>query len=137
MKTFTSNTQRIGLLGEDVACKYLAMNGFDIVERNYTRKWGAIDIIASKKDVLYFIEVKSQMVDASFFEDNGKFFNNYKIRPEENMHFWKVRRLRRVVETYLISKRIGNVDWLFDLMLVYLDTKNRKAKVKVVENIIL
>jgi Holliday junction resolvase-like predicted endonuclease len=30
-----------------------------IKERNYTKKWGEIDIIAIKEDKLYFIEVKS------------------------------------------------------------------------------
>ncbi len=137
MKNFTSSTQKIGLLGEEVACKYLKQHGFSIVERNYTKKWGEIDIIAVKKDVLYFIEVKARKVGGSFFEDNHKFFTNQEIRPEENMHAWKMMRLRRVVETYLINQRIGNVDWRFDLLLVYLDTDNRKARVRVVENIIL
>jgi len=49
----------------------------------------------------------------------------------------KMRRLRRVVETYLISKRLGYVDWQFDLLVVYLDLDNRKARVKVIENVIL
>jgi len=48
-----------------------------------------------------------------------------------------MKRLRRVVETYLIHKRLGYVDWQFDLLVVYLDINNRKARVKVVENIIL
>lgn len=137
MKTFTSNTQKVGQLGEDVACKYLIKHGFSIIERNYTRKWGEIDIIATKDDVLYFIEVKARKVGPTFFEENYKFLINQEIRPEENMHAWKMMRLRRVVETYLISQRIGNRNWRFDVLLVYLDTDNRKARVKVVENVIL
>lgn len=137
MKTFTSNTQKVGQLGEDVACKYLIKHGFSIIERNYTRKWGEIDIIATKDDVLYFIEVKARKVGPTFFEENYKFLINQEIRPEENMHAWKMMRLRRVVETYLISQRIGNINWRFDVLLVYLDTDNRKARVKVVENVIL
>lgn len=137
MKTFTSNTQKVGQLGEDVACKYLIKHGFSIIERNYTRKWGEIDIIATKDDVLYFIEVKARKVGPTFFEENYKFLISQEIRPEENMHAWKMMRLRRVVETYLISQRIGNINWRFDVLLVYLDTDNRKARVKVVENVIL
>ena len=137
MKTFTSSTQKIGLLGENVACKYLAKHGFTVIERNYTRKWGEIDIIAIKDEVLYFIEVKSRKVNKYFFEENYKFFTNQDIRPEENMHAWKMMRLRRVVETYLISQRIGNINWRFDLLLVYLDTESRRARVRVVENVIL
>jgi hypothetical protein len=48
-----------------------------------------------------------------------------------------MKRLRRIVETYLISKRLGYVDWQFDLLVVYLDIDHRKARVKVMENIIL
>jgi putative endonuclease len=131
MKKFTSNSQRIGELGEDVACKFLVKHGFSILERNYTKKWGEIDIIAEKWNKRYFIEVKSKSVsDLNFVLDEVN-------RPEENMHIWKMKRLRRVVETYLISKRLGSVHWQFDLIIVYLDIEKRLARVKVVDNIIL
>jgi len=115
-------------------------HGYSILERNYTKKWGEIDIIAQKKEKLYFIEVKSKSVESlppvhiGYGQGSVTHETN---RPEENMHPWKLKRLRRVVETYLISKRIGGGDWQFDLFVVYLDIDNRKAKVKVVENIIL
>ena len=48
MKKFTSKSQKIGELGEDLACKFLMKHEFIISERNYTRKWGEIDIIAEK-----------------------------------------------------------------------------------------
>ena len=131
MKNFTSNSQKIGELGEGVACKFLVKSGFFILERNYTKKWGEIDIIAQKRDKRYFIEVKSkqvQSIDLISYETN---------RPEENMHKWKMERLRRVVETYLISKRAGCTDWQFDLLIVYLDLNKRLARVRVVDNIIL
>ena len=131
MKKFTSNSQKIGELGEEVACKFLMKQGYSILERNYTKKWGEIDIVAQKKEKRYFIEVKAKSVanlDFVFDETN---------RPEDNMHPWKMKRLRRIVETYLISKRLGSIDWQFDLLVVYLDLDNRKARVKVVENIIL
>jgi putative endonuclease len=131
MKNFTSDSQKIGELGEDVACKFLMKQGFSILERNYTRKWGEIDIIVQKGGKRYFIEVKSTKVESI---DS---VTHVTLRPEENMHAWKMKRLRRVVETYLISNRLGGVDWQFDLLVVYLDINNRKARVKVVENIIL
>src|ERR1035437_4622016 len=124
MKNFTSNSQKIGELGEDVACKFLVKHGFSILERNYTKKWGEIDIIAEKGDKRYFIEVKSKSVSSL---DSVSYVTH---RPEENMHPWKLKRLRRVVETYLISKRIGYIEWQFDLLVVYLDIDHRKARVK-------
>ena len=48
-----------GNLAEDKASSFLEENGFYIVERNFYSRFGEIDIIASKDDVLHFIEVKS------------------------------------------------------------------------------
>jgi putative endonuclease len=132
MKNFVSGSQKIGELGEGVACMFLVKHGFAILERNYTRKWGEIDIIAQKSDKRYFIEVKSKSV--SSLENVTHVTLN---RPEDNMHPNKLKRLRRVVETYLINQRLGSVDWQFDLLVVYLDIDNRKARVVNIENIIL
>jgi len=138
MKNFTSNTQKIGELGEDVACKYLVNKGFSILERNYTKKWGEIDIIAEKDSILYFIEVKSKSVSSlDFISRKNNDSENEITRPEDNMHPWKIKRLRRVVETYLISKRLGYVDWQFDFLIVYLDLEQRQARIRKIENIIL
>ena len=138
MKNFTSNSQKIGELGEDVACKYLTEHGYSILERNYTKKWGEIDIIVQKDKTLYFIEVKSKSVSnldfvSHLFEKEESETN----RPEDNMHPWKLKRLSRTIQTYLIHKRIGNTPWQFDLLVVYLDIDKRKARIRKVENIIL
>ena len=131
MKKFTSNSQKIGELGEGVACNFLIKSGFSILDRNYTKKWGEIDIIAQKGDKRYFIEVKSKRVDSIksvSFEIN---------RPEDNMHEWKIKRLKRVVETYLMSNKANYKDWQFDLLVVYLDIDARFARVNVIDKIIL
>ncbi len=138
MKNFTSNTQKIGELGEEVACKYLEKNGFLILERNYTKKWGEIDIIGQKENVLYFIEVKSKSISSlDFVSQKFDEQDSQENRPEDNMHPWKIKRLRRVVETYLISRRFGSIDWQFDLLIVFLDLEERRARVRKIENIIL
>ncbi len=144
MKNFTSKSQKIGEIGENTACKFLMKHGFQILERNYTKKWGEIDIIAEKEGRLYFIEVKS--VSQSLEELDGEESNNQSVtretnpfirRPEENMHPWKMKRLSRTIETYLIHNRIGNTPWQFDLLFVYIDMEKRRARVKTIENIIL
>ncbi|MGB5966114.1 MAG: YraN family protein [Sulfurimonadaceae bacterium] len=48
-----------GTLAEEKACQYLRSQGFDIVDRNVYSKFGEIDVIAMKDEVLHFIEVKS------------------------------------------------------------------------------
>jgi len=48
-----------GSSGEEKACNYLRSLGFDIIDRNVYSRFGEIDIISVKDEVLHFIEVKS------------------------------------------------------------------------------
>ncbi len=48
-----------GNIAEDKAVEFLYDKGFSIIERNFYSRFGEIDIIALKDDVLHFIEVKS------------------------------------------------------------------------------
>ena len=146
-KVFTSETQKTGEIGENVAYKFLMKHGFTVLERNYTKKWGEIDIIAEKKDKLHFIEVKSVSRETltspkstspqpSPYKGEGGISDDY--RPEDNMHPWKLKRISRTIQTYLISKKVPDEkEWQVDLFVIYLDLKNKKAKVRVVQDIIL
>ena len=133
-KVFTSNTQKTGEIGENIATKFLMKHDFSILDRNYTKKWGEIDIIAEKANKIYFIEVKS--VARETLSDVLHETSSY--RPEDNMHPWKLKRLSRTIQTYLLSKKIPDEkEWQVDLLVVFLDIKNKKAKIKVVSDIIL
>ncbi len=48
-----------GNIAEDKATLFLENHGFFLIERNFYSRFGEIDIIASKDEVLHFIEVKS------------------------------------------------------------------------------
>ncbi len=125
-KIFTSESQKTGELGENIACKYLENKGFKIIERNFTRKWGEIDIVAQKKK-LHLIEVKS----VSNPEGLG-------YRPEENLTYSKQLKLKRTLQTYLNARSVSpETVWQFDLMLIYINKEAKRAKVKVLANIIL
>jgi len=133
-KVFTSEKQKIGEIGENIACKFLMKHGFSIKDRNFTKKWGEIDIVAEKRNKLYFIEVKS--VSRETLENVSRETDQYK--PEDNMHPWKIKRLSRTIQTYLLFKKIpDDKEWQVDLLIVYLDLKNKKAKVKTIKDIIL
>jgi putative endonuclease len=140
-KVFTSETQKIGEIGENVAAKFLMKHNFTILERNYTKKWGEIDIIAEKNKKLYFIEVKSvsrETLDVFVPKSYNDSDERYQHRPEDNMHPWKLKRLSRTIQTYILSKKVpDDQEWQVDLLVVYLDINNKKAKVKVVSDIIL
>jgi putative endonuclease len=134
-KVFTSETQKIGEIGENTAEKFLVKRGFSVLGRNYTKKWGEIDIIAEKTNKLYFVEVKS--VSRETLKDvTRETLDQY--HPEDNMHPWKLKRMSRTIQTYLLSQKIPDEkEWQVDLLVVFLDLKNKKARIKVVSDIIL
>ena len=124
----------VGEVGEDLACRFLVGKGFVVVERNYLRKWGEIDVIAKKKHVLHFVEVKT--VSRENVRNISHETDSY--RPEDNLHPWKLKRLSRAIRTYLIDKNLPEEGrWQFDVVTVFLDLKNKVAKVNFLENIIL
>ena len=139
-KIFTSETQKIGEIGENIAEKFLMKHGFSILDRNYTKKWGEIDIVAEKSDKIYFIEVKSvsrETLDTFIPSSYNDSDDRYEHRPEDNMHPWKLKRLSRVIQTYLLSKNLDEKEWQLDLLVIYLCEKEKRARVKVVSDIIL
>ena len=48
-----------GDIAEQRACVFLEENGFIVVDRNISSRFGDIDIIVKKEGVLHFVEVKS------------------------------------------------------------------------------
>ncbi len=54
----------IGQWGETQACLFLKRHGFTVVERNFHGSMGEIDIVATKANDYYFIEVKTRQDSA-------------------------------------------------------------------------
>ncbi len=122
------NNREKGNIGEEIACVYLVKHGYLIQDRNYYKKWGEIDIIAVKDNILHFVEVKSVASEG----------NSKGHRPEENVHDLKQRKLRRIIQTYLNDKKYGlDAEFKFHVIAVRYNEKTRKFFVKMLENIIL
>ncbi len=83
----------LGKLGEDFACRYLQAQGYKIVFRNYRTRFGEIDIIAEKNNVLSFVEVKTRA--------SQKFG-----MPAEAVTLAKQKKIHRCAEAYLQFKGI-------------------------------
>lgn len=131
MKLFTSKSQKIGEIGENVACKFLEKHGYRVTERNYTKKYGEIDIVAKKASMLYFVEVKTVSCEII----NGE-LTETAIRPEENMHTKKFSRFKNTVLAYLLNNKIDeDISWQIDLICVYLDLARNKARITRIENL--
>lgn len=114
-------------------------HGFGVIKRNYLQKCGEIDIICQKQGKIHFIEVKS--VSREILEDVSR--ENTGYRPEDNMHPWKLQRLSRTIQTYLLEKDVSlagqadETDWQFDLITVYIDIKRKATKIYLLEDMIL
>ncbi|OHA90164.1 MAG: hypothetical protein A3F53_00985 [Candidatus Zambryskibacteria bacterium RIFCSPHIGHO2_12_FULL_48_10] len=129
MKPDTRTPKRkLGDIGENIACEFLKKHGYEIVERNYLRKWGEIDIVTKKANIIHFVEVKS--VSCVTYQGLAL------VRPEENMHPWKLKRLGRVIQTYLLHRKL-ECDWQLDLITVKMDMTTRRARVEMIENIVI
>jgi Holliday junction resolvase-like predicted endonuclease len=153
-KKSRTEKQIIGEIGEKTACKFLVKQGFEIVERNYRKKWGEIDIIAEKEEILHFVEVKTVSRE-NLKEGRGEFSpetpdlarnkgkndqsnnqNNDCFRPEDNIHPWKLKRLGRAIQSYLGEKAVSeSKKWQFDAITVLLNIKDKLAKVKFLEDL--
>ena len=118
-------------MGEEIASKFLERKGYKIVERNYLRKWGELDIVAEKSKKIYFVEVKT--VSRETIEDFSRETSD-SYRAEDNLHPWKLKRLSRVIQTYMGDR---DIEWQFDVITVLLSLDKRQAKVLHLEDIIL
>lgn len=63
----TSSQKETGALGEDYAASYLAQLGWKILDRNWSCRYGELDIVALcpdhsslMRDILVFVEVKTR-----------------------------------------------------------------------------
>lgn len=50
--------QQRGRWGEDFACAYLERQGLRLISRNYSSRYGEIDLIMQQQQILVFVEVR-------------------------------------------------------------------------------
>jgi putative endonuclease len=124
--------RKLGDIGEAIAEKFLMKRGFAIVERNHLRKWGELDIVAEKEGKLKFIEVKSKSS-----RDIDNVIHETSFRPEENVTAKKTARLKRVIQTYLTEQKELDREWTFMVAVVYIDQMNKRAKIKIIDRVVL
>lgn len=129
---------KVGKFGEDVACLFLKKHGYKIIDRNYLRKWGELDIVAKKARKLCFVEVKTVSCEMSDVVTHGTpADSNSGYRPEDNMHLSKIKKFTRVIQTYLQEKGIEKVEWSAALIAIRVDVTKKVAKVRFIENLVL
>lgn len=101
--------QEIGKKGEELAEAYLKLIGYQIIEKNFQSKCGEIDIIASDKNKIVFIEIKAR--------------NNIKYGlPSEAVDKKKLKHIYKTAEYYMYIKKIENIETRIDAIEVYIET---------------
>lgn len=122
--------RKIGDEGEEIFVKHLVKHHHEILDRNYRKKWGEIDVITKKENIIHFFEVKTLRIDFDRLE-KGDFYN-----PEENVHYWKQKRLSRAIQTYLAQRKIPEEqEYQVDIAAVFLDFGRRRARIRITEDI--
>ncbi len=117
----TYKTQ-LGQFGENIACEYLVKKKYKIIERNFWRKWGEIDIIAQKPDkTLVFVEVKTM-------KQNSLKTREEQIQPEDQLTKAKLKKLQKTAYLYANHNHKlikNNKGWQIDLITIRLKGKSR------------
>ena len=97
------NRRAFGNAGEDAACAYLMRRGWTILDRNVRRGRGEIDIIARRKDIVAFVEVKRR---------SGL---NYG-RPAEAVNREKQTRIAHAAALYMQENDLSDSKLRFDVI---------------------
>ena len=116
MKQFNRKT---GASGENIAANHLSQKGFIVLERNFSNKFGEIDVIARDKDILVFVEVKTKI---------GTEFGS----PEEMISPGKLHRIRSMATIYTEGKE---VPCRIDVVAIVLDEDNSVRRLTHYENV--
>jgi len=111
----SSKKQLIGLLGENIAVKYLSGKKYQILERNIHFREGEIDILAKFKGKYIFIEVKTR---------TNKNFGN----PEEALTNIKMVKFLKAIEKYQ-QKNPQVKQWRADCLAILIDQKEKRAQI--------
>jgi len=116
MKRFNRKT---GRQGEDRAAEALQKKGYTILERNFSNKFGEIDIIAQDKDTLVFVEVKTKIgIDFGL--------------PEEMVGKGKLQRIRNMATMYMKGK---SAKCRVDVVAIVLSEQNEVIRLTHYENV--
>ena len=116
------NRKELGSWGEEKAAQYLRRKGYRILERNYSCRFGEIDLIAAKGGFLCFVEVKLRK-NADFAE------------AREFVTYAKQRRIQTSAKLWLAAHEL-DLQPRFDVMEIYAPEgmDSRQVQIRHLEN---
>lgn len=111
----------IAKLGEDKACDYIENLGYKIIERNFRKGYGEIDIVALDNNVLAFIEVKTRT-------------SNLFGTPLESITYWKLKTLIKTAEYYKLTHKNLPDELRIDVISILI-SNNKVSEIDLIKNI--
>jgi putative endonuclease len=108
-------------LGERLAAAHLEAKGYRVVDRNYRRREGEVDVVAERGGALVFVEVRTRMGG-----EPGE--------AAESITPAKAARLLAVAEVYCQEHPGGLADCRIDVVTVELSPDGRLRKIAHIEN---
>lgn len=111
--------KKLGARGEELAANYLVKKGYQIIQRNYYTRYGELDIISKKDNILIFVEVKTR-TSTSFG------------LPEESVTKVKMDHLRKAALIYLNNLNQGFREIRFDVIAILI--KDNHEEITHIEN---
>lgn len=119
-----SEKRKFGDRGEKIAEDFLKSKGYKIIDHNYQKPWGEIDLVSKKDNLLVFIEVKTR---------DSKNIEHY--LAEYSINTPKIKKLQKICETYLIEKKYPyGQKWQIDVLAISINDFTNKAKIKHFKN---
>ena len=118
-----SYAQKVGHFGEKLAQDYLKRKGYKIVDINIKTGYKEIDIVAHKKELLVFVEVKTR-TSKSFGE------------ADEGIGYYKLKNLKKAIAYYLSHSGGYNQNFRLDLIAIDLNRRTKIAHLKHYKEII-
>jgi putative endonuclease len=108
MRPSSDSRAELGRHAERIVAEHLTQLGFEVLGRNVRFGHLEIDIIAQKRDLLVFCEVRARQHDRF-------------VAPAATIDARKIARLRRAAYQWLKANRPGEVDIRFDAAAVVFD----------------
>lgn len=116
------HNKSIGKVGEDSASHYLLNLGYKILHRNYSTKFGEIDIIAQKNGKVSFVEVKTRI-------------SLLKGQPYEAVTFRKIQHLQFAAQIYILKNKMKECKLSLDCVSIVLNNDLSVKSIRFFENI--
>lgn len=120
----------IGMEGEDIASLFLIRKGYKVIGRNYRRRWGEIDIIVEKANIVHFVEVKAVSRDQV-----ADFSREMDYRPEELVHKTKLQKIARTATLWMEEQK-DQREFQIDVVGVIMNEATRTARCRLFEQVL-